>query len=167
MSMGVSSNVAVPQGKSKAVETGLLRGSYEPEGSRCCPIGLKEACQVPSPPEGAAHQGEQARKAMMPSMSEVQVRLVEDNNLTGAFCPPRSPAPASAQDEQESDRKSAATQRTGCRLEGMIFSSLPSGRAELPFQAFPIYTVLGGYDKSIYKRDSERITQFRRPSEQL
>ena len=72
MLSGAVRNVAVPQECSKSLETGLLRGGYEAEGARCCPIGLKEPGQIPSTPEGAEYQGENAGKAVMPSMSEGQ-----------------------------------------------------------------------------------------------
>jgi len=70
MITGANRNVAVPQEYSKPIETGLLRGGYESKATRCCPIGLQEAGEIPSTPEGAPHQGKQPGKAMAPMMQE-------------------------------------------------------------------------------------------------
>ena len=63
-------NVAVPQEYLKSLETGLLRGGYEAEAARCCPIGLQETRQIPTTPESAAEQGKKPDEAMAPVMKE-------------------------------------------------------------------------------------------------
>ena len=88
MSWGANTNVALPQNGSKAVETGLLRGGYEAEGTRCSPIGLEQAGQIPAPPEGAAQQGEKTSEAVLPAMHESQ-ETQEDIDQQG---PPDLPA---------------------------------------------------------------------------
>jgi hypothetical protein len=77
-------NVAVPQEHSEALEAGLLRGGYEAEAARCCPIGLQEACQIPSTPEGAPQQGEKPGEAMTPVMQE---RLETKEHIDQQGCP--------------------------------------------------------------------------------
>ena len=72
MSFGASTNEAVPQDGSKAVKTRLLRGGYESEVARCCPIGLEQAGEVPAPPQRRADQCKKSGKAMMPSAYEGQ-----------------------------------------------------------------------------------------------
>ena len=71
-SSGASANEAVPQGKSKAVKAGLLRGGDEAEVSRCCPIGFEQAGEVPTPPQRAAYEGKEPGETVMPAMRESQ-----------------------------------------------------------------------------------------------
>src|SRR5271156_3795274 len=65
-------SVAVPQECSEPCETGLLRGRDEAESTRCCPIALQETGEIPTTPEGAAQECEDAGKAVLPSMHESQ-----------------------------------------------------------------------------------------------
>jgi len=81
-------NVAVPQECSKSLETGLLRGGYETETTRCCPIGLQEARQIPATPERTTQQGEQPDEAMTPVMEECLEAKEDIDQQRRPYLPP-------------------------------------------------------------------------------
>src|ERR1039458_357332 len=105
MISGAIRNVAVPQECLESVETRLLRGGNESEGTRSCPIALQEAGEIPSTPEGAADQSEDAGKAVIPSMSKGEEAQEHIDQQSRPYLP--------------ADSVCAVTQEIG-QLEGLL-----------------------------------------------